>query len=149
MLRRVLTLHKYVALLFPAVFVAELAFAAWAYTVGPAENRWRLVAGGLAGLIPSVLDAVALWLGRSGLRGSGRPDRLAAAVRTVTIAFWIGCFSWIAPLAVGLLLESDQGGGMFLIGIMFVIPLVTITMSIRTSRRRLVRARDLVPLGFS
>jgi hypothetical protein len=143
-IRRVLALHKYTGLLFPAVFLAELAFCVWAYTVGPDKILWLLLAGGLAGLIPSALNTVALWLGHSGLRESGRPDRLAAALRTVTVAFWIGCFSWIVPLTVGFLLDFGRGGSLYLIGVMCALPIFMLAMSIRTSGRRLALAQNAV-----
>jgi len=143
-MRRVLAQHKYIALVFPALFLAELSFCAWAYAVGPHSILWLLLAGGLAGLIPTVLNSVALWRGHRGLREPGDPDRLAAAVRTAMIAYRIGLVAWIVPLAVGFVLEAVDGGGVYLIGIMTVIPIASITMSIHTSKRRLTRARDAV-----
>lgn len=141
-IRRTLALHRYGALLFPVTYLGILGFCAWAYTAGADDILWLLLAGSLAGLVPSGLNAVAVWWGHSGLRDPVRADRLAAALRLATVAFWIGCFSWILPMGVGFLLETSGGGTFYLLGLMWVFPLVTVATSTFTSRKRLIRARD-------
>ncbi|GIJ51726.1 hypothetical protein Val02_86120 [Virgisporangium aliadipatigenens] len=141
-IRSTLALHRFGALVFPVAFLGFLGFCAWTYAVGPDDILWLLLAGCLAGLVPSALNAVALWLGHGALRDPGRPDRLAAAMRIVTAAFWISCFGWMVPAVVGLLLEFGSGATVFLIGLMWALPLITVATSIHTSRKRLARARD-------
>jgi hypothetical protein len=144
-IRPVLAWRRYTSLVWPAVFLAELALCGWISTAGPLGFLRVMVAGGLAGLVPSVINAVALWLGHSGLREPVRADRLAAAVRLDTIAFWIGYVGCVVPLAVGFLLAFGRLGGLYLIfSLAYAVPNLMSAASTRTSRRQLILARNAV-----
>jgi hypothetical protein len=141
--RRAVGIHKYLAQLFTTIFLTELAFCAWALTVGSDPILWLLLAGGLAGLVPAVLNGTALWRAHDALRDPGHPESLAVALRTAGAAYRLCLIVWIVPLAASLLLEFyGDGDGMYLLGIMMVIPIVAMASSAHTTRQRLTRARD-------
>jgi hypothetical protein len=144
-MRRMIGGHKYLTLPFPAIFLALLYFSVWAYFVGPDPMLWLLAAGGLAGLIPAVLNVVALWQAHRGLRDPAEPDRLDRGLRTASLAFRVGLVAWIVPLVVGFTLEAtDDSDGVYLLGIGLALPIFLTVMNTHSTRDRLTRVRDAV-----
>src|SRR5690349_17696696 len=115
--RRAIGVHKYLAQLFTTIFLTELAFCAWAFSVGADPILWLLLAGGLAGIVPAVLNGTALWRAHDALRGPGDPQSLGVALRTAGLAYRLCLVVWVVPMAVSLLLQFlDVAVGMYLIG---------------------------------